>query len=136
MRRSPRSGFSGQRFLALGLGVIVFNCSIVSAMPGQSENDARRTARVKRAVNKIGVDEKISVRLLTGPMVKGQLTEIGDEHFVVVEKKTGDTRTFTFAQVKEVGKTLDNGLSDPRTIMGLAFIPLIVGVCLWARNKD
>ena len=131
MRRVATKEFAARKSLALLLAFVVLNCSIVTVR-AQSENEARRIAKVKRAVNKIGIDGKVDVRLMDGSVVKGHISEIGDLHFVLVNKKTGDSRTFTFAQVREVKRPS----SELVAILGVALIPLVVGVVIWAGRQD
>jgi hypothetical protein len=104
--------------------------------PAQVDKDVQRVARVKRDVNKIGVDENVDVKLLDGTHLRGRVDEIGDDYFVLIEKKTADTRKVTFAQVKQVGRVVDNPFSDPKVLMGAAFIPIIIGLCIWAKGAD
>lgn len=98
--------------------------------------DTERIAKVRRAVNKIGPDANIKVKFLDGSGAKGRITIIGDTSFVLVNKKTTDSMTIVYAQVKDVRRVDDSALSDPAMWVGIAMIPAIIGLCFWARNKD
>lgn len=124
-----------QLLIAVVSGLII-NFSVVTIVPGQTQADAERVAKVKRTVNKIGSDANVTVKFLDGSTAKGRITIIGDSSFVLVNKKTTDSMTIGFAQVKQVGRVGDNALSDPGMWLGIAMIPAIIGLCLWARNKD
>jgi hypothetical protein len=112
------------------------NLVCVTSASAQVDKDAQRVARVKRDVNKIGFDENVSVKFLDGTHLKGRVNEIGDDYFVLIEKKTADTRKITFAQVKQVGRVADNPFSNPGTWVGLVLIPTIIGFCIWAKGVD
>ena len=114
---------------------LMINLSIAISTPGQVQADAERIAKVKRTVNKIGSDANVNVKFLDGSTAKGRITIIGDTSFVLVNKKTTDSMTIGFAQVKHVGR-VDDVLSDRGMWLGIALIPAIIGLCFWARNKD
>jgi len=114
----------------------MINLSVAAIVPAQTQADGERIARVKRTVNKIGSDANVNVKFLDGRTAKGRITVIGDSSFVLVNKKTSDSMTIGFAQVKQVGRAGDNALSDPGMWIGIAMIPAIIGLCFWARNKD
>ena len=114
----------------------MINFSVATIVPAQTQVDAQRIANVKRSVNKIGSDANVNVKFLDGSTAKGRITVIGDSAFVLVNKKTTDRMTIGFAQVKQVSRAGDNALSDRGMWLGIAMIPAIIGLCLWARNKD
>jgi hypothetical protein len=120
--------------LASFLVAVLSNFLCVMSAPAQV--DVQRVAGVKRELNKIGVDENVNVKLLDGTHLRGRVDEIGDDYFVLIEKKTADTRRVTFAQVRQVGRVADNPFSNPGTWVGLALIPTIIGFCIWARGVD
>lgn len=125
-----------KRLLIAVVSGLMINLAIAVSAPGQAQADSERIAKVKRTVNKIGTDANVNVRFLDGSTAKGRITMIGDTSFVLVNKKTTDSMTIGFAQVKEVARVGDNALSDPGMWIGIAMIPAIIGLCFWARNKD
>jgi hypothetical protein len=125
-----------RRILVLPVIVVLLTFSLVAIVPGQTQADSERIAKVKRTVNKIGIDANVNVKFVDGSIAKGRITIIGDSSFVLVNKKTTDSMTIGFAQVKQVGRVGDNALSDSGMWIGIAMIPAIIGLCLWARNKD
>lgn len=118
------------------VSALIINLSVATIVPGQMQADAERTAKVKRAIDKIGSDANVDVKFLDGSTAKGRITIIGDSSFVLVNQKTTDSMTIAFAQVKQVGRLGDGAFSDPGMWVGLAMIPAIIGLCFWARNKD
>ena len=118
------------------VSALMINFSVATIVPAQTQADSERIAKVKRTVNRIGSDASVNVKFVDGSMAKGRITIIGDTAFVLVNKKTTDSVTITYAQVKEVRRTGDNAFSDPGVWVGIALIPAIIGLCFWARNKD
>ena len=125
-----------RRLLISVVSALMINLSVAAILPAQTRADGERIAKVKRTVNKIGSDANVNVKFLDGRTAKRRITVIGDSSFVLVNKKTTDSMTIGFAQVKEVGRVGDNAFSDPAMWVGIAMIPAIIGLCLWARNKD
>lgn len=127
---------SMKRILIAVVSGLMINFSVATIVPGQTQADAERIAKVKRTVDKIGTDANVNVKFLDGSTAKGRITIIGDTSFVLVNKKTTDSMTIGFAQVKQVGRVGDNAFSDLSMWLGIAMIPAIIGLCFWARNKD
>ena len=125
------------RLLLLSLlSVSMLNVSVATVGPTQIASDVEHIAKIKQTVNKIGSDENVNVTLLDGTTVKGRITVIGDTSFILIRKKTTDSLTINFAQVKQVRRTGSNPLSDPGVWVGMTLIPVIIGFAFWARNKD
>jgi hypothetical protein len=118
--------------LILAFAVISPVCLI--SVAAQADPDAQRIAKVKKDVNKIGVDERVNVRIVDGTVIKGRIKEIGDDYFVLIEKQTADSRMLRFAQVKQVRSVVDNPLSDPAVVLGLALIPVIIVAAVMSRG--
>ena len=58
------------------------------------------------------------VSLQDGTKLKGRIAEIGEDYFVLVEKKTANSNRISFAQVKQVKPVVDNPLGDPAVVRG------------------
>ena len=108
----------------------------MTSTPAQADKEFQRVEKVKHQVNRIGVDENVEVRLSDSSKLKGRISIIGEDNLVLVDRKTGDATTITFAQVKQIRTTLDNPFSDPAVLMGLAFIPAIIIICVLAKQAD
>lgn len=125
------------RLLLLSLlSVSMLNVSVATVGPTQIASDVEHIAKIKQTVNKIGSDENVNVTLLDGTTVKGRITVIGDTSFILIRKKTTDSLTINFAQVKQVRRAGSNPLSDPGVWVGITLIPTIIAFAFWARNKD
>jgi len=116
--------------------VLLITMVCVAATPAQADKESQRVDKVKRQVRKIGWDENVEVRLADSTKLKGQISVIGDDYFVLVDRKTGDATTLNFAQVKQIRTALDNPFSDPAVVVGLALIPAIIVMCVLAKRAD
>ena len=116
----------------LATWLISFGC--VTSAPAQTDKDAQRLAKVKHAINKIGIDESTNVSLQDGTKLKGRIVEIGEDYLVLVEKKTANSNRISFAQVKQVKSVVANPLGDPAVLLGLALIPTIIGLSILAKG--
>jgi len=125
-----------KRPLIVLLSALVVSLVCVTSSPAQADSESQRVNRVKHQVNKIGLDENVEVRLSDSTKLKGRISVIGDDYFVLVDRKTADATTLNFAQVKQIRSTLDNPFSDPAVLIGLAFIPAIIVACVLAKRAD
>jgi hypothetical protein len=123
------------RLLVCGLAALVINLVCAPSAPAQSDKEAQRVYKVKHDVDKIGTDENVKVTLLDGTKLKGRISEIGADYFVVVEKKTANPNRISFAQVKQVKSIVDNPLGDPAVLLGLALIPAIIGLAVLTKGQ-
>ena len=95
--------------LATFLGSAVFVIS-ASAKPN-AEKEAQLAARVKAAVANLGTGSaaRIEIKLSDGTRLKGYVSETAEDHFVIVDDKTGATAV-PYPQVKKVkGNNLSTG---------------------------
>jgi len=116
------------------LAVVLVNVACAVSACAQGDIEVQRVAKVKKDVNKIGVDERVNVRIMDGTVIKGRIKEIGDDYFVLIEKRTADSRMLRFAQVKQVRSVVDNPFSDPAVVLGLALIPVIIVAAVMSRG--
>ena len=118
------------------IAAVIISLVCVTSTPAQADKESRRVDKVKQQVNKIDVDENVEVRLTDSSRLKGRISIIGDEYFVLVDRKTGDATTLRFAQVTQIRKVLDNPFSDPAVLVGLAIIPAIIVLSVLAKRAD
>jgi len=123
-----------KKLLTLIFSIMLVNFTCATLMPAQTDKDAQRLAKVKHAVNKIGIDENARVSLQDGTKLKGRIAEIGEDYFVLVEKKTANSNRISFTQVKQVKPVVDNPLGDPAVVLGLALLPTIIVLAVLAKE--
>ena len=94
-------------FIAL-LAILVVNLGVFASVQRTVvDNDF---AKVKQQVAKIGTgpDAKIEVKLKDGTKVKGFVSEIGNDHFVVTDPKTNAEIPVQYPQVRRASARRQN----------------------------
>lgn len=72
----------------------------------QDDKDAKREREVQIFVNKLGISQesKVAVKLKDGKTVKGYISRINDDDFVVTAKKTNVQTVLKYNQVNKIGR--------------------------------
>ncbi len=107
--------------------VLVLGCLLLQAAYPQSisamtkaEKETRFAEKIKAGIAKLGTgkDARIEVKLQDGTKLKGYVSETTDDHFVVMNAKTGAAVPVAYPQVKQVkGNNLSEGV---KIAIGLA----------------
>lgn len=95
---------------------------------GQTSRDAELAAKARAKVARIGVGQnaKVEVKLRDESRIKGYVSEVQQDSFMVVERETGVSRTVAYADAAEV-KRSGGGLSTKGwAIIGAAAAGAIV----------
>ena len=103
-----------KKIVCLVLTGLLINTISVNAAYADSkeERQARFTERVKAGIARLGTgpDARVEVRLQDKTKLKGYLSEVTEEHFVVADAKTGVATQVLYPQVKQVkGQNLSSG---------------------------
>jgi len=88
------------KIIVVVLTILVVNLGVFGSIgTNERTNDL---AKIKREVAKIGTgpDAKIDVKLKDGTKLKGYVSEIGNEHFIITDLKTGKETSVPYPQVK------------------------------------
>lgn len=92
------------------------------------EKDAPLAEKIKSEIAKLGTgsEARIEVKLRDKTKLKGHLSEVSGESFVVVDQKTGAATTVTYPQVKQVrGNNLSTGVKIAIGV-GIVFAVLLI----------
>jgi hypothetical protein len=94
-------------------------CLVVSAVSvrpimasSRAEKEARFAGKVKLGVEKVGSgrDTRVEVKLRDKTRLKGYVSEIGENNFVVTDVKTGASNSVAYADVKQIkGNNMSTG---------------------------
>jgi hypothetical protein len=98
-------------FVLAGLLINTISVSAAYAV-SKEERRARFTERVRTGIARLGTgtDARVEVRLVDKTKLKGYLSEVTEEHFVVADAKTGVATRVLYPQVKQVkGQNLSSG---------------------------
>lgn len=107
-----------KRFSLVALLIVFLSSGLVfDAANAKSLND-ELAAKARARVAKIGVGQnaKVEVKLRDQGRVRGYISELDPARFTVIERDTGDSKTFTYEDVAEV-RRLHGGLSTKSWII-------------------
>jgi hypothetical protein len=95
------------KIFTLALAALLLNlcCAApVAAGARQQSREAKRMAKVKSkiALAGTGTEARVAVRLKGKIELKGYVSEMGTEQFVLTDEKTGATTSVMFAEVEKV----------------------------------
>jgi ribonucleotide monophosphatase NagD (HAD superfamily) len=90
-----------KKLLTVFLSALLLNGVCATSAPAQSNKDILRIGKLRKEVAKIGFDERVEVRLNDGTKLKGRITGIADDQFVISDQK-GATTTIAYSNIKRV----------------------------------
>ncbi len=129
-----------RRILGLALVGLLVNVSCESQARASSDESkqARLAGKVKKEIARLGTgpDARVEVKLYDGTKVKGFVSEIADEYFVVTDAKTGAATRVSYPQVKQLlgrgdgkGKRIAVGFAiSAAALIGFALLLGALGV--------
>lgn len=116
-----------KRTLSLLLVLFVANLALPPSTFANTKNDKETEfiEKLQASLHKqgVGIDSKIKVKLNDGTKLKGYVSEINDDKFVVVNEKTGQNVSVAYPQVKQAQ---GNNWNTRKTIRIAATIGLVV----------
>lgn len=80
-------------------------CSVPIAFSQQQQSkEAKQATKIKSQVAKLGIgkDAHIEIKLLNKTELKGYISEIGDNYFVISDEKTNVTTTVKYSEVERI----------------------------------
>ena len=122
----------GKRFISLvvSYGLVLFLCSTSVAAGSKEEKEAKLAAKVRASVAKIGTGPaaRVEVRFRDKTKLKGHVDRIAEDHFVVINDRTGAATTVAYPQVKQVkGNNLSTGA---KIAIGIGIVLVIYGILI------
>jgi len=124
----------------LSVALMLLLTSLVTPVPAsaQSQEDtrARQAQKVKARISKLGTGKRayVEVKLRDNNKLKGYVSEIADDHFVVIDPKTNVRSTVPYAQVQQIkvnNHSLGYGLAFGAAVIG----GVIIAVSLLLRGS-
>jgi preprotein translocase subunit SecF len=113
---------------------INFACS--TSTPAQSNEDAARIDKLRRDVEKIGFDERVEVKLNDGTKLKGRITGIADDQFVMTDQK-GAAAKVPYSNIKRVVKHDDTTGSHLGTLaLGVGALVGVLALLVVVGRRD
>ena len=104
-----------KKYLVLGLTVLIINLSLSVSVFAETkvEKDAKFADKVKMNITKLGTgkDARVEVKLRDKTKLKGYISQINENGFVVVDEKTGAATEISYSNAKQVkGNNLSTGI--------------------------
>ena len=125
-----------KKYLTLTLTILIMNLffGISAFAQTQNDKDSRLVLNIKNTVAGVGTEpnRKIKITLKDGTKLKGYVTEIKDDNFVLVDKKKGKAAALRYSQV---GKAKSDGFSKITAIFVAAAVTGAVVLATYAAFK-
>jgi hypothetical protein len=121
-----------KKFLSLALAALlmqVVSAASVYADP-KAEKEARKIEKIKAGIARLGIgpEARVEVKLRDETKIKGYISEVNEDSFVVVDSNTGATSRVTYPQVGQVkGNSLSTGAQTAIVAGFIAFF-IILGL--------
>lgn len=122
-----------KKIMSLVLAILLFSVGSVNlayAANSKEEKAVALAAKVKEGIGKLGIgeDARIEVKLRDKTKLKGYISEAGEDSFVVVDAKTGESVRVAYPAVKQVkGNNLNLGV---KIAIGIAIAVVAILVFL------
>jgi hypothetical protein len=125
-----------KKILCLILAAMLINLTTVNFAYADSkaEKEAKFVEKVKTNIIKLGtgIDAKVRIKLKDGTKLRGFVSQINNNNFVVVDEKTGRATEVPYPNAKQVkGNNLSTGVT---IAIGVAIF--LVVVCLIGAYAD
>jgi ABC-type Fe3+-hydroxamate transport system substrate-binding protein len=131
-----RQSRGGSKLLAFALAALLINLACATSAPAQLNTAAARIDKLRRDVEKIGFDERVEVKLNDGTKLKGRVTGIADEQFVITDQKGTATR-IPYSNIKRVVKHDDTTGPQLRGLaLGVGVLAGVLALLFIVGRKD
>ncbi len=121
--------------LVVASALVLFLCSTSVAANSKEEKEAKLAEKVKTGIAKLGTgpSARIEVKLRDKRRLKGYVSKLSDDHFVVIDDKTGVATEVPYPQVKQVkGNNLSTGA---KIAIGVGIAVIVIFALLIANDK-
>ena len=114
--------------LTLAVATVLANpCLAQQQSPTPADKHAQNIRKYVKSLKRWDVGDPVTVKLYDGTKIKGRVTEITDDYFVITDRKTSQSTSIEYARVKDVSEGIGT-----RTKIGLVFAGVVlafVGIC-------
>jgi small nuclear ribonucleoprotein (snRNP)-like protein len=119
-----------KKYFTLIITVLVFNLflSIPAFANTKAEKEAKFAAKVKSEIAKLGTgkEARVEVKLKDGTKLKGYVSQINENSFVVVDNTTGASTEVPYPNAKQVkGNNLSTGV---KIAIGIGVVLLALAI--------
>ena len=123
-----------KKYLTLILTILVINLSLSASVFADTkiEKEIKFAEKVKFNIAKLGTgtDAKVEVKLKDGTKLKGYISQINDDNFVVKDANSGAETTVPYPQTKQIkGNNLSTGATIAIAVGIIVAVGFILGAC-------
>ena len=114
------------------LAVLVFCLlyTVAIAAQTQSQTLTRSLEKTKAEVQRLGFGRRVKVKLQNGTKVRGRITALADDQFVVTDSDTGATARVAYADVAGIHKQREMPRALKGVFIGIAVTAAVVGTLI------
>ena len=129
-----------KKYVTIFVTVLILNLSLSSLVFAGTKDEklAAKTEEVKINIAKLGTgkDTKINVKLKDGTKLKGYISEINENNFVVTNNRSGVSTEVPYSNAKQVkGNNLSTGAKIAIGV-GIAAAVLIIAFVVIAKSIE
>lgn len=126
-----------KKYLTFILTIFVLNLSLTALAFARTieEKFTENTEKVKTNITKLGTgkDARIEVKLCDNTKLKGYVSQINQNGFVIVDDKTGNANEVSYPNAKQVkGNNLSTGV---KIVIGVGIVIAIIAIIAFVGNS-
>jgi hypothetical protein len=118
-----------EKELVTALAVVVFCLLYTAAIAAQTQAQSASTSadEAKMEVQRLGFGKPVKVKLQNGMKMRGRITGLADDNFVVTDSKTGSMMKVAYTDVAEIRKQREMPRVLQAAFIGVAVTAAVVG---------
>ena len=118
-----------EKQLIPALAVLVFCVLYTAAIAAQTQSRASAVPpdKIMVEVHRLGFGKRVKVKLHNGTKVRGRITGLARDQFVVTDSETGETMKVAFGDVASVSKQREMPGVLKGVVVGVAVTAAVVG---------
>jgi hypothetical protein len=111
----------------------VLSCVLLTPLSvfAQADANAQIAAKNKAKVETLGVGTTVSIRLQNKRKLKGQITRLNPDDFIIDEIESGKQQTLTYSEVAQIKRAGSSGMSTGVKLalvgVGIVFVLSYIG---------
>lgn len=126
-----------KKYLVWGLAILTINLFLSASTFANTKGnkDVKLAAKVKSEIFKLGSgeDARIEVKLKDGTKLRGYVSQINENSFIIVDEITGSTTEVPYPNAKQVkGNNLSTGVKIAIGVAIVLAVVLVIGLIAFA----
>ena len=119
-----------EKQLTFILTIVLFCLLYTTAIAAQTKSrvETSLSDTPKAQVQKLGFGKRVKVKLRNGTKVRGRITGLTDNHFIVTESNTGATMKVAYSDVDKISKQRTMPRFVRSALMGAVITGAVLGL--------